>query len=55
MAQEPKGTDKPRVVFDVKMPRYEYRTGEGLSMSVDRARGKSKDAVAADCLANLMV
>ncbi len=55
MAQEPKGTNKPRVVFDVKMPRYEYRKGEDRSMSVDRKRGPSNGAVSADCLANLTV
>lgn len=53
MAQEFKGTYKPRVVFDVKMPRYEYRKGEDRSMSVDRKR--TSGGVSADCLANLIV
>jgi len=30
------GTVKPRVVFDPKMPRYEYRDSGGHSLSVDR-------------------
>ncbi len=53
MAQEPKGASKPKVVFDVKMPRYEYRKNEERSMSVDRTR--TTGTVAADCLANLTV
>lgn len=43
---------RPRVVFDLKMPRYEYRQADGVSLSVDRKRS----AVAkppANCLANL--
>lgn len=43
---------RPRVVFDLKMPRFEYRQTEGFSLSVDRKRA----AVAkppANCLANL--
>ncbi|PJI89120.1 hypothetical protein BDW16_2427 [Sphingomonas koreensis] len=51
MAQENSGSAKPRVVFDVKMPRYEYRKGEDRSMSVDRPR--KGEAASADCLANL--
>jgi hypothetical protein len=42
----------PKVVFDLKMPQYQFRQGEGKSMSVDRKRlnvGKP----ASDCLANL--
>lgn len=45
-------TSKPKVVFDLKMPRYEYRQSDGYSLSVDRKRV----AVAkppANCLANL--
>ena len=47
-------TAKPRVVFDVKMPRYEYRQGEGASLSVDRQRSKASKPPS-DCLANLKV
>jgi hypothetical protein len=43
---------KPKVVFDVKMPRYEYRQHDGNSMSVDRT--KSDRQPLPDCLANLM-
>lgn len=43
---------RPRVVFDPKMPRYEYREGEGHSLSVDRKRATSKPP-AADLLANV--
>jgi hypothetical protein len=43
---------KPKVVFDVKMPKYEYRQGDGQSLSVDRKRtGGDKPPV--DCLANI--
>ena len=42
---------KPKVVFDPKMPRYEYRSNDGHSLSVDRKR--SSVAPPADCLANL--
>lgn len=47
-------TAKPRVVFDVKMPRYEYRQGEDASLSVDRQRTKATKPPS-DCLANLRV
>jgi len=43
---------KPRVVFDVKMPQYEYRRGEDKSLSVDRKRGGTGKP-ALDCLANI--
>lgn len=50
----PASTKRPKVVFDVKMPAYEYRQGEDKSMSVDRKRGApAKPAI--DCLANLGV
>lgn len=45
---------KPKVVFDLKMPRYEYRSAEERSLSVDRNR--TTDAKASlDCLANLKI
>jgi hypothetical protein len=44
---------KPRVVFDLKMPQYQFRKGEDKSMSVDRKR-KQAGAPAADCLSNLL-
>ncbi|GEM_PF-5179593 len=53
MAQERKASTKPKVVFDVKMPKYEYRKGDDRSMSVDRPRKAEK--VAVDCLANLAI
>lgn len=43
---------KPKVVYDPKMPRYEYRYDGGKSMSVDRKR-VGVSAPPADCLANL--
>lgn len=43
---------KPKVVFDVKMPQYEYRRGEDRSLSVDRKRATTAKPPA-DCLANL--
>lgn len=42
---------KPRVVFDLKMPRYQYRQGDG-KLSPDR-KGKLEDGPKLDCLANL--
>jgi hypothetical protein len=56
MAQDAgaKGT-RPRVVFDLKMPRYEYRHGEDKSMSVDRSRARAKVTLPSDYLANLNV
>ena len=43
---------RPKVVFDVQIPSYEYREGKGFSLSVDRKRSKAAKP-AADCLANL--
>ncbi len=50
------GTDraKPKVVFDPKMPRFEYRYSDGTSLSVDRKRGASAKPPA-DCLANIRI
>lgn len=45
---------KPRVVFDLKMPRYEYRQAEEKSLSVDRSK-PTDSKIALDCLANLKV
>lgn len=42
----------PKVVFDLKMPEYQFRQGDDRSMSVDRKRGNVRKP-AADCLANL--
>lgn len=43
---------KPKVVFDVKMPQYQYRQGDGHSIAVDRkSAGTAKPSL--DCLANL--
>lgn len=51
MSERHKSSPKPKVVFDLKMPRYDYRHGEDFSLSVDRKR---TDVVApADCLANI--
>ena len=54
MADIETGYTKPKVVFDVKMPRYEYRGDPGRSLSVDRKR---KDAMIppVDCLANIRI
>jgi hypothetical protein len=52
MAKKQGAAKGPKVVFDLKMPQYQFRQGEGRSMSVDRKRsnvGKPAD----DCLANL--
>jgi hypothetical protein len=52
MAKKPTEGKGPRVVFDLKMPPYQFRQGKDRSMSVDRKRlniGKP----AADCLSNL--
>ncbi len=43
---------RPRVVFDLKMPQYQFRKGEDRSMSVDRRRDNTS-APANDCLSNL--
>lgn len=43
---------KPRVVFDPKMPRYEYRDSGGHSLSVDRKRVAPK-TLPPDTLAHL--
>lgn len=48
----PSGKGRPKVVFDLKMPRYEYRETDGHSLSVDRKRAKGAKPPA-DCLANL--
>jgi hypothetical protein len=49
-----KASDRPRarVVYDPNMPKYEYRTGEDRSMSVDRRR-MTVEALKGDLLANL--
>ena len=54
MAKMNKGASekKPRVVFGVKMPQYEYRRGEDKSLSVDRKRTASEKP-SLDCLANI--
>lgn len=54
MAKEQGGDAKPKVVFDPKMPRYEYREGNGHSLSVDRKRTESAKPPA-DCLANIRI
>ena len=43
---------KPKVVFDPKMPTYQFRQGEDRSMSVDRKRNVA-ERPSADCLSNL--
>jgi len=50
-----KAADRPRarVVFDPKMPKYEYRTGEDKSLSVDRRRVVTEKP-GSDLLANLV-
>ena len=45
---------KPRVVFDPKMPTYEYRDTGGLSLSVDRKR-TVREALPTNILAHLKV
>lgn len=47
-------SSKPRVVFDPKMPRYEYRDGGSKSLSVDRKRTDGPKPPS-NCLANLGV
>ena len=42
---------KPRVVFDPKMPTYQYRQGDDKSMSVDQKR--TVEGAPLGCLANL--
>lgn len=49
-----KAPRKPRVVFDPKMPIYEYRDTGGFSLSVDRKRAATKE-LPADTLAHLKV
>lgn len=44
---------KPRVVYDPKMPKYQYQSGAGKSMSVDRRRDAPK--ASAGVLANLKI
>jgi len=46
------GSAKPKVVFDLKMPRYEYRDSGGISLSVDRKKS-APAKLPADCLANI--
>jgi hypothetical protein len=54
MAKEQGSKTKPKVVFDPKMPRYEYREGNGHSLSVDRKRTVgAKPPV--DCLSNIRI
>lgn len=45
---------RPSVVFDVKMPQYQYRQGDEKSLSVDR-RPAAANKASLDCLANLKV
>jgi len=52
MAKTPSLSPKPKVVFDPKMPRYDYRQEDGKSLSVDRKRGENLKAPLG-CLANL--
>ncbi len=52
MAEAKTAQMKPKVVFDVKMPRYQFRQGEDRSMSVDRDRSKVEKP-SQDCLANI--
>ena len=52
IATKANATPKPKVVFDLKMPQYEYQRGEGKSMSVDRKRDEAGKA-SLDCLTNL--
>ncbi|WP_161981551.1 hypothetical protein [Aurantiacibacter suaedae] len=49
---EAKRTPKPRVVFDLKMPNYEYRDSGGYSLSVDRKKHEPKE-VASNLLSHL--
>jgi len=42
----------PRVVFDLKMPKYQFRQGEDRSMSVDRKK-ENISQPDTDCLSNL--
>ena len=43
---------KPRVVFDPKMPAYEYRDSGSHSLSVDRRRSEPK-RLSSNLLANV--
>jgi hypothetical protein len=52
-AKKDVGAGKPKVVYDVKMPRYDYRQNDGKSMSVDRNRSVGVGKPPADCLANI--
>lgn len=44
--------NRPRVVFDTKMPKYKFAKDDGYSLSVDRQRTTESEA-AKDCLSNL--
>lgn len=52
--KDAKAATKPRVVFDLSMPRYEYRDTGGHSLSVDRKREPEKK-VAPNTLSHLKV
>ncbi len=52
MAKKQEERKGPKVVFDLKMPQYQFHQGEGRSMSVDRKR-TNVDKPSADCLSNL--
>jgi hypothetical protein len=52
MAKKQQEGRGPRVVFDLKMPQYQFRQGEDRSMSVDRKR-QNVGKPTVDCLSNL--
>jgi len=54
VADLPHGRARPRVVYDIQMPAYEYSSGDDESMSVDRNR-KNVGCPAPDCLSNVRV
>lgn len=47
-------TQKPSVVYDLKMPAYGYRDARGQSRTVDIERPKA-GGLKLNCLANLVV